>query len=114
LNQLLIDAVEAVNQTIVLGVQSLDLRETFVEDFDTAGFCPEQVDLDQLGEETGLDWDEAVSTAQAYLGDLNLTNGQLVEVREALADVQDDTQVLVDTTDNIDIGDWQSLIIIIP
>jgi hypothetical protein len=114
LNQLLIDAGKTVNKTIALGQEHEGLQGAVAEDLTTTGFCQNQVSLEQLGIETQVDWEGVVSKAQTALAQVNLTSGQFVKLRDSIRDLQESTQTVVNTTDNIDIGDWQSLIVIIP
>lgn len=96
-----------------LGDLAVQVRATLSEQFQQGTFCPADPTLEnsELGREISTQADEAILLLD-QIGDFSRDN--VTELEESIERVQKGAQDTSNVTENIDVNDWESLIILIP
>lgn len=109
-SSLLADAQTITSSLRSLGQSTVEVRDVLVGSL--GNFCPGDPNLEQ---ETGYDFDSIAAKAIELLNVLGdfITN-DVVNVQNAIDSTRDTSDEVDQQIENIDVHDWQSLIIIIP
>uniref|UniRef100_A0A7S1UXK6 Protein tweety homolog n=1 Tax=Grammatophora oceanica TaxID=210454 RepID=A0A7S1UXK6_9STRA len=111
IQQLQRDASSIVSSLDSLIVPTRDIRGELVK-LNEGSFCPDDPSLTQ---DTGIDFDNLIDEAIVLLEQLgDFLEGDLDDLETALDTAEDTTKQIEDQADNIELNDWQSLVIIIP
>ena len=109
-NSVIADADVAADMIISLGKTADELRGLMLNNL-SDGFCTAVPDLEAA---TGIDFDALTQKVTESLNSTDFPRERLAELREGLAEAETTSQNVAETTENISVNDWQSLVIIIP